>query len=157
MYGLPADRMTVALLGVSADFAPADAALPGALPAEVTTPFLLHVGDLHERRNLAIAVEAVLEARRHFGALPSLSLVLVGTDRGTGDTLSALAAKAGAPDAVVRIDRIEEPVLRALYRSATAFVYPSRIRGLWVACARSHGQRYSGYRRSRGVDSGNHR
>ena len=129
MYGLPADRMTVALLGVSADFTPADAALPGALPTEVTTPFLLHVGDLHERRNLAIAVEAVLEARRHFGALPSLSLVLVGTDRGTGDTLSALAAKAGAPDAVVRIDRVEEPVLRSLYRSATAFVYPSRYEG----------------------------
>jgi glycosyltransferase involved in cell wall biosynthesis len=129
MYGLPADRMTVALLGVSADFAPADAALPCPLPAEVTTPFLLHVGDLHERRNLAVAVEAVLEARRHFGALPSLSLVLVGTDRGSGDALSSLAAQAGVPEAVVRIDRVEEPVLRALYRGAAAFVYPSRYEG----------------------------
>jgi glycosyltransferase involved in cell wall biosynthesis len=95
----------------------------------VTTPFLLHVGDLHERRNLAVAVEAVLEARRHFGALSGLSLVLVGTDRGSGDALSALAAKAGAPEAVVRIDRVEEPVLRALYRGAAAFVYPSRYEG----------------------------
>ena len=129
MYGLPADRMTVVPLGVSGEFTSAAAALPSELPSEVTTPFLLHIGDLHERRNLAIAVEAVLEARRHFGALPALSLVLVGTDRGTGEALSALAARAGSPEAVVRIDRVEEPVLRELYRSATAFVYPSRYEG----------------------------
>jgi glycosyltransferase involved in cell wall biosynthesis len=114
---------------VSGEFTSAGAALPSELPSEVTTPFLLHIGDLHERRNLAIAVEAVLEARRHFGALPALSLVLVGTDRGTGEALSALAARAGSPEAVVRIDRVEEPVLRELYRSATAFVYPSRYEG----------------------------
>src|SRR4029079_4009710 len=128
MYGLPPERMTVVPLGVSGAFASADA-LPASLPAEVTTPFLLRIGDLHERRNLAIAVEAVLEARRHFGALPALSLVLVGTDRGTGEALRALAARAGSPEAVVRIDRVEEPVLRELYRSATAFVYPSRYEG----------------------------
>ena len=66
-----------------------------------TTPFLLHVGDLHERRNLAVVVDAVLEARRRFGALPALSLVLAGVDRGVGDALCALAADGGAPDAVV--------------------------------------------------------
>ena len=64
------------------------------------------------------------------GILPRCRLsraVLVGTDRGTGrDALSALAAGAGAPEAVVRIGRVDEPVLRALYRRATAFVYPSR-------------------------------
>jgi alpha-1,3-rhamnosyl/mannosyltransferase len=129
MYALPADRVTVVPLGVSGDFSPADADLPGELPAEVTAPFLLNVGDLHERRNLAVAVKAVLEARGRFGALAALSLVLVGTDRGTGDALSALAADAGAPEAVVRIGRVDEPVLRALYRCATAFIYPSRYEG----------------------------
>jgi glycosyltransferase involved in cell wall biosynthesis len=133
MYALPGDRVTVVPLGVSGEFSPADANVPCELPAAVTAPFLLNVGDLHERRNLAVAVEAVLEARRQArrqgGALPALSLVLVGTDRGTGDALSALAAGAGAPEAVVRIGRVEEPVLRALYRGATAFVYPSRYEG----------------------------
>jgi glycosyltransferase involved in cell wall biosynthesis len=39
------------------------------LPTEVVaTPFLLHVGDLHERRNLGVIVEAMFEARRHFGS-----------------------------------------------------------------------------------------
>ena len=129
MYALPGDRVTVVPLGVSGEFSPVDADLPSELPAAVTAPFLLNVGDLHERRNLAVAVEAVLEARRHFGALPALSLVLVGTDRGTGEGLSALAAAAGAPEAVVRIGRVDEPVLRALYRRATAFIYPSRYEG----------------------------
>ena len=128
MYGLPGDRVTVVPLGVSGEFAPADAD-PSELPAGVTTPFLLNVGDLHERRNLAVAVEAVLAARRQSSALPALSFVLVGTDRGIGDALSTLAADAGAPEAVVRIDRVDEPVLRALYRCATAFVYPSRYEG----------------------------
>lgn len=133
MYALPGDRVTVVPLGVSDAFAPADADLPCELPAAVRVPFLLHVGDLHERRNLAVAVEAVLEARRHFGVLPALSLVLVGTDRGTGQALSALADAAGAPDAVIRIGRVDEPVLRALYRCATAFIYPSRYEGFGLA------------------------
>lgn len=129
MYALDAGRVTVVPLGVSADFAAARDGLPCALPAEVTTPFLLHVGDIHERRNLSVAVNAVLEARRRFGALPALSLVLVGTDRGAADALSALADAAGAPEAVVRLGRVEEPLLHALYRCATAFVYPSRYEG----------------------------
>ena len=129
MYELDASRVTVVPLGVSSDFAGARAGLPCALPVEVTTPFLLHVGDIHERRNLSVAVTAVLEARRHFGALPALSLVLAGTDRGTGDALCALAADAGAPEAVVRLGRVEEPLLHSLYRCATAFVYPSRYEG----------------------------
>ena len=128
MYALPGDRVTVVPLGVSGEFSPVETDLPGELPAAVHAPFLLNVGDLHERRNLAVAVDAVLAARRH-GGLPALSLVLVGTDRGPGDALSARAADAGAPEAVVRVGRVDEPVLRALYRRATAFIYPSRYEG----------------------------
>ena len=128
MYALDAHRVTVVPLGVSAEFA-ARNGVPCALPAEVTTPFVLHVGDIHERRNLSVAVNAVLEARRRFGALPALSLVLVGTDRGSADALCALAAAAGAPEAVVRLGRVDELLLHALYRCATAFVYPSRYEG----------------------------
>ena len=129
VYQLPHDRITVVPLGVSETFAASADGFPCELPAAVTPPFLLHVGDLHERRNLVVAVEAVLEARRHFGALPALSLVLVGTDRGTADSLCALAAAAGAPEAVVRLEHIEEQALQALYKCATAFVYPSRYEG----------------------------
>jgi glycosyltransferase involved in cell wall biosynthesis len=95
----------------------------------VQPPYVLHVGDVHERRNLMIAVDAVLQARRGFGALPALSLVLAGVDRGAGEALCAVASEAGAPEAVVPLGVVSEPVLHALYRCATALVYPSRYEG----------------------------
>ena len=128
-YGLASERLTVVPLGVSRAFANTGHRLPGELPAGIAPPFLLHVGDLHERRNLVVAVDAVLAARRHFGPLPAVTLVLVGNDRGVGDALCALAADAGAPEAVIRLGHVEETILHALYRWATALVYPSRYEG----------------------------
>lgn len=127
-YGIPASRLTVAPLGVDAHFAPARPGAPCEWPAGVRAPFLLHVGDLHERRNLGVAVEAVLAARRHSGTT-TLSLVLAGVDRGVGDALSATALRAGAADAVVRLGSVGEEQLRTLYRCATALVYPSLYEG----------------------------
>ncbi len=94
-----------------------------------TEPYLLHVGDLHERRNLAVVVDALLSARRHFGAVAGLSLVLAGVDRGVGDALQAIAAEADAPDAVVLLGHVSDERLQALYRCAAAFVYPSLYEG----------------------------
>jgi glycosyltransferase involved in cell wall biosynthesis len=128
-YHLAAEHVTVVPLGVSPAFTSSGGERACELPTEIATPFLLHVGDLHERRNLSTAVDAVLEARRHFGALPALSLVLVGTDRGVGESLCAMAAAAGAPDAVVHLGHVEERVLHELYRCAAALVYPSRYEG----------------------------
>jgi len=128
-YRIPPEHMTVTHLGVDDAFAPGDPDLPGELPAGVTTPYLLHVGDLHERRNLPMLVEAVLAARRHFGALPALSLVLVGADLGVGDAVCAMAARAGASDAVIRLGPVSEKRLRTLYRGAIALAYPSLYEG----------------------------
>ena len=99
------------------------------MPAAVSPPFVLHVGDLHERRNLPMAVAAVLEARRRVPALSSLSLVLAGVDRGVGEALRRQAAEAGAPGAVVVLGAVKEGALRALYRGALALVYPSLYEG----------------------------
>jgi glycosyltransferase involved in cell wall biosynthesis len=128
-YGIPADRITVVPLGAAAGFAPADRDVPVDLPAGVTTPFLLHVGDLHERRNLPMLVDALIAARRHFGGSAGLSLVLAGVDRGVGDGLCAIVADAGMPDAVVRLGVVEEERLQTLYRAAAALVYPSLYEG----------------------------
>lgn len=127
-YGIAADRITVAPLGVSHAFEPGTE-MPCELPGGIVSPYVLHVGDVHERRNLMVVVDAVLEARRRFGALPALSLVLAGVDRGAGDALCAVAAEAGAPEAVVRLGTVAEDLLRTLYRCATALVYPSRYEG----------------------------
>lgn len=127
-YDIPIDRVAIVPLGV-AGFAPADPDVPVDVPAGVSTPFLLHVGDLHERRNLPMLVEALLEARRHSGGAAALSLVLAGVDRGIGDGLRALAAEAGMPDAVVQVGVVEDDRLQILYHAATALAYPSRYEG----------------------------
>jgi len=128
-YGIPPERMTVTHLGVDEAFAPGEPDLPGELPAGVTTPYLLHVGDLHERRNLPMLVDAVLAVRRRVVALPSLSLVLVGADLGMGDAVCAMATRAGADDAVMRLGPVSEKRLRTLYRGAVALAYPSLYEG----------------------------
>jgi glycosyltransferase involved in cell wall biosynthesis len=126
-YQIPRERITVAPLGVSDHFAPVDRPTD-TLPAGVTTPFLLHVGDLHERRNLPLVVHAMFEAQRRPG-MPALSLVLAGVDRGIGDTLRVYAREAGAPESVVGLGQITDGQLLALYRGAAALVYPSRYEG----------------------------
>ena len=129
-YRIPAERMTVTPLGVDDGFAPAHSDLSAEQPTGVSPPYLLHVGDLHERRNLTMLVDAVLAARRHVGGtFPALSLVLAGKDRGAGDAVSGIAARAGAADAVVRLGPVSEKRLRALYRGAIALAYPSRYEG----------------------------
>jgi glycosyltransferase involved in cell wall biosynthesis len=126
-YQIPRDRITVAPLGVSDQFAAVDR--PNrTLPAGVTTPFLLHVGDLHERRNLPVVVHAMFEAQRRPG-MPPLSLVLAGADRGVGDRLRGYAREAGTPDAVVCLGPVTDSQLLTLYRGAAALVYPSRYEG----------------------------
>jgi alpha-1,3-rhamnosyl/mannosyltransferase len=127
-YGIALDRITVAPLGASEIFCASDPPASIPLPEGVAMPFLLHVGDLHERRNLSIVVHALREARRRLAPTP-LSLVLAGVDRGIGDRLTAMVAGAGAGDAVVRLGAVSEPVLRALYHGAAALVYPSRYEG----------------------------
>jgi len=128
-YRITPERITVTPLGVDEAFAPGEPEAAIDLPPAVATPYLLHVGDLHERRNLAMLVEALLAARRHFGALPALSLVLVGVDLGIAEGLRLLATRSGAADAVVYLGSVGEQQLRALYRDSIAFVYPSLYEG----------------------------
>jgi glycosyltransferase involved in cell wall biosynthesis len=128
-YRIARDRIVVAPLGVDSCFTPAGPADSCALPQEISGPFVLHVGDLHERRNLPTVVAAVVGARRHFGGAAAVSLVLAGMDRGVGDAVCDIAARAGFPEAVVRLGPVSDRLLLALYRCATALVYPSLYEG----------------------------
>jgi glycosyltransferase involved in cell wall biosynthesis len=128
-YGIPAERMTVTPLGVDDAFVAKDSRSRGPLPPGVRPPYLLHVGDLHERRNLKMLTRAVVAARGQLPFARLLSLVLVGTDLGVGDGISAIAEKAGAPDAVIRLPSVNERRLRALYQDSVALAYPSFYEG----------------------------
>jgi len=128
-YGIPPERLTVTPLGVDGAFVATDPRRRGDLPPGVVPPYVLHVGDLHERRNLVMLVGAVLSARRQSKTAQALSLVLVGTDLGVGDAVSTIAARAGAADAVVRLGSVNERRLRALYQGSVALAYPSFYEG----------------------------
>ena len=128
-YNIPRERIAVVPLGVEPRFSPASSSDRCELPQEISGPFLLHVGDLHERRNLATVVDAVIAARRHFGGASAVSLVLAGVDRGIGDGLCAIAAEADVPEAVIKLGPVSEELLLSLYRCATALVYPSLYEG----------------------------
>jgi glycosyltransferase involved in cell wall biosynthesis len=93
-------------------------------------PYLLHVGDLHERRNLSLAVEAIARARRRHPMLGRVRLVLAGVDRGgLGERLRAEALALGEPDLVELAGLVSEERLLALYRGASVLIYPSRYEG----------------------------
>ena len=65
--------MTVTPLGVDGAFV-SDGSGPPCDCRRRGPPFLLHVGDLHERRNLPMLIDAVLVGAARIGALPTLSL-----------------------------------------------------------------------------------
>lgn len=119
-YGLAAGRVAVVPMGVEPGFGTRQA---GDLPAGLDTPFVLHVGDVHARRDPAVVVAALDRLSASGG--PDLRLVLAGVDCGEIPAL----AEARARGRVVALGPVDEPTLHALYRRAVALVYPSRYEG----------------------------
>ena len=149
-YDVPASRIAVVPLGVGAPFTaggerdpgpdpstrPNEAASlrasgPGLRTEGVRQPYFLHVGDLHPRRNVEMAARAVVEisrGRAAAGGAP-VQLVCAGTDSGSAAAVRAVFNGAGLPGAVCLTGAVSENELLALYRGASAFVYPSRYEG----------------------------
>jgi glycosyltransferase involved in cell wall biosynthesis len=130
-YGIDQDRIHVTHLGVSCAFLrsaerPSLGPLPDAL---VGRTFALHVGDLHPRRNLDMALRAIARVRREHHACRDLCLALAGVDRGSAAGLLAEADRLGASNVLVLLGGVSEEALLSLYRAATVLVYPSRYEG----------------------------
>ncbi len=136
-YGVPAERIVVTPLGVSGIFRPLSSEPPssesgirhqasGVRPQGegAGVPFLLHVGDLHARRNLGIVVRALARLRDL-----RVTLVIAGVDRGVGEALLREALAVGVRDAVDIRGRVADAELVALYQRCAALVYPSRYEG----------------------------
>jgi len=122
-YGLSPERIAVVPLAAAAQFTPA--------AGVARTLTVLHVGDLHVRRNLPMLLDVVLHLRRD-PRWTSLTLTLVGTDRGVLAALLSQARDAGAPEALVYAGAISDEALVEHYRRAAVFAYPSRYEGFGV-------------------------
>ena len=126
-YGVDPRTIDVVPLAASGAFAPGP---PLPLPAACPPRFLLHVGDLHARRNLEMVARALQHVRARNRLAANVGLILAGVDRGAAAALDALAVRAGGPTPLVTFTGpLDEPTLLALYRAAAAFVYPSRYEG----------------------------
>jgi len=129
-YAIDADRILTIALGVGAPFVSGRDRARNIIPEGVAAPFVLHVGDLHARRNLRTALQAVIAVRTRSKDLRALQLVLVGADRGEGEALRHASAQAGKPEPIVCLGvGLDDEHLAALYRSAGALIYPSRYEG----------------------------
>ena len=126
-YGVSPARIEVVPLAAASAFC-SGPTLP--LPANMPARFVLHVGDLHARRNLEMVARAVDRVRRQSPTLSGLSLVLAGVDRGSAGELARLSTRAGGSVPLITFaGAVSEQTLVALYRRAAALVYPSRYEG----------------------------
>jgi glycosyltransferase involved in cell wall biosynthesis len=126
-YALPPDRIAVVPLAASAAFSQGPR-----LPIDPGWPatFVLHVGDLHARRNLEMVARALDTVRRRNPVRRDCGLILAGVDRGSGAGLAAIGERSpGDTPLVTFAGSTSESDLLALYRSAAALVYPSRYEG----------------------------
>ena len=126
-YGLGADRVRVIPLGVGAPFAP-DPTLARRSAAD-RPPTILHVGDLHARRNIGVLVEALALLRTRDDALRDTALVLAGVDRGAGGSIVAHAERLGVAGGVRFVPAGDDRAVVALMQRAHVFAYPSLYEG----------------------------
>ncbi len=109
--------------GAAAGGGAAGVAAAGGGAAGVANPYVLAVGDLRAKKNLAALVSAFVAARRRDG-LPH-RLVLAGIDAGEGPRLAALAGDAP----VTYTGYVSDARLDALLCGAEVVVHPSPYEG----------------------------
>ena len=97
------------------------------------TAYFLHVGNLSLKKNLGVAVEAVLDFRNRTGSPAVLALAGQAYSKGHDTRFFSLLDRAEAASAVRLLGHVPQPQLQALYSGATAFVFPSLHEGFGLA------------------------
>ena len=126
-YGIAEEKISMIHEAAGPAFQPIDDAGSRPLPEGVTQPFVLAVGNLEPRKNLARLIEAFAALAREPGV--TAKLVLVGRAKGQADALARLVEQHGLRERVVFTGFVEERELVRLYNRAAVFVYPSLYEG----------------------------
>lgn len=132
-YGVPPVRITVAPAAVEHDvFRPPSDAERADFRRRAGLPFdyLLHVGTLHPRKNVAVLIDAY--ARLRARGCADHHLVLVGRrERGAADVFRLVRAR-GLESVVHHFETLDAATLAGVYGAATALVVPSLYEGFGV-------------------------
>jgi alpha-1,3-rhamnosyl/mannosyltransferase len=129
-YRIPAARIRVVPLGVGGGWfdKPTGAAVCAALDRfKLRDGYILHVGTLQPRKNLAALVSAYEQLPR--GIRDERQLVLVGQYGWGVPDLRARLEALRSEGRVVWLDYVERDALHALYHGAGIFVFPSLSEG----------------------------
>lgn len=128
-YGFPSERTDVLLEGSRSIFCPGDpGSLPAAVRAGIKPPFLLSVGRIDRRKNVARVIDAyrMLVTR----GVTCGGLLIVGPeDSGSAEVRARLKAGAVPGEQIAFTGYVGEDELVALYRAAAVMVYPSFAEG----------------------------
>jgi glycosyltransferase involved in cell wall biosynthesis len=126
-YGLSPEKIVVVPLAAGANFTPQPDAAAQPLPAGMREPFILAVGNLEPRKNLATLIQAFAELVRQqkFAG----QLVIAGKATYRGEEAAGAVARLGLEGRVIFTGFVDDATLRVLYNRATLFAYPSLYEG----------------------------
>ncbi len=130
-YGISKERVSVVKLAASALFKPASAEEVERVRRRygITRDYILAVGSIHPRKNLARLVAAYADLRRTLSSDKLPQLVLVGKQAWLyGQTLRAIE-KQNVSGSTLMTGYVSDEDLPALYTGALCFVYPSYFEG----------------------------
>jgi glycosyltransferase involved in cell wall biosynthesis len=130
-YNLASSKITVIHEGIDDAFEPAPPEAVAQVRERYRLPerFLLHVGSISPKKNLAVLVQAFSELRA--GGRYDGGLVLVGRPyfKGGDPALEQALAAVNEPDSVVLTGPVPQKDLPALVSAAECFVFPSLHEG----------------------------
>lgn len=123
---VPEDRIDVVPLGVDESFRPADSAQCEAVRRKLglRRPYLLYMGTLEPRKNLARLVQAWDQS-----VASGVDLVLAGRRGWKNDALDAAISRVARPEGIHLPGFVDAGDQPALYSACTAFVWPSLWEG----------------------------
>ena len=131
LFGLPPQRITVVYNGVDESFSlcPPQAAAEHRADNSQPARYILHLGTLEPRKNLARLVQAFARVRAHSAGDPPLKLVLAGGKGWSYDAIFTEVERLGLTEDVLFPGYIDDRALADWYRGAAVFVYPSLMEG----------------------------
>jgi len=131
-YGIEPDRVLVTPAAAAGHFAPVTDALELARVRRnygIEDEYILSVGSIQPRKNLARLISAYASLRRLRPQAKLPQLVLVGKKAWLFDETLRAAAEHGLTSVIIFTGYVPEADLPALYSGARCFIYPSYFEG----------------------------
>jgi glycosyltransferase involved in cell wall biosynthesis len=126
-YRIAEEKISVIHEAAGPAFHVVDDAARQRLPEGVSEPFVLAVGNLEPRKNLARLIDAFATVASGPGV--TAKLVLVGKSKAQAAALARLVEQHGLRERVLFTGFVDEAQLVLLYNRAALFIYPSLYEG----------------------------